>query len=79
MSEISGLLGLFGSRYKEEFTEKLTNNGQAVNMYMSIVTNRNNVAHGKDCTATFSDVRDYYENGHLVLDYFRQVLFQRTG
>ena len=43
-------------------------------MYENMLTNRNLVAHGEGSEATIRDVKRYYEEGHVVLDYFRDAL-----
>jgi len=76
--EIAGLLGRFGKESKRDFRQKLGNNQQAEHMYDSIVTIRNRLAHGGERNATFLDVARYYEEGHVVLDYFRDALDTRN-
>ena len=49
---------------------------RAQNMYDSILNNRHNTAHGEGSDVTFGDVKQYYEHGHCVLDYFQDALFQ---
>ena len=44
-------------------------------MYDSILKNRNEAAHGQGSHASIKDVKQYYEQGHIVLDYFREALF----
>ena len=43
-------------------------------MYENILVNRNDVAHKEGSNATMRDVKQYYEEGHVVLDYFRDAL-----
>ena len=47
-------------------------------MYDSILNNRHNTAHGEGSDVTFGDIKQYYEHGHCVLDYFRDALFQNV-
>ena len=42
--------------------------------YENILVNRNDVAHKEGSNATMRDVKQYYEEGHVVLDYFRDAL-----
>ena len=74
-SDVSGLLAQFGEICKSEFRRLLEENGEAATLYESIRNNRNRVAHGEGSNATFRDVKQYYEGGHLVLDYFREALW----
>ena len=78
ISEIAGLLNRFGASHKEVFDQYLEQNQRAQNMYDSILNNRHNTAHGEGSDVTFGDVKQYYEHGHCVLDYFRDALFQNV-
>ena len=75
LDAISGTLARFGPMHKEEFMRRRDGNKQAEQMYSSIVADRNRVAHGESSDATLEDVKQYYEMGHEVLDYFRDALF----
>lgn len=79
ITELTSLLGRFGPSHKEEFRQRLNENGIVKNMYDSILVNRNSVAHGEGSAASFRDVKRYYEEGHVVLDYFRDALNVPTG
>lgn len=79
ITELAGLLGRFGSSHREEFRRRLNENSIVMNMYDSILTNRNSVAHGEGSAASFEDVKRYYEEGHMVLDYFRDALHVPAG
>ena len=72
ISDLSGLLGKFGDLHKQEFQRRL--NDRVQTMYDSILANRHHVAHEKGSEATMQEVRQYYEEGHVVLDYFRDAL-----
>ena len=43
--------------------------------YGSIVTNRNHAAHGRPVQVTMDDVEEFYETGHVVLDWFEAALW----
>lgn len=75
-SEIAGLLNRFGPSYKEVFKQKTNDNARAVTFYNNIVTNRHGVAHSEGSNATFREVKQFYEEGHVVLDFFQQALMQ---
>ena len=75
LDAISGTLARFGPMHKEEFMRRRNGNKQAEQMYSSIVADRNRVAHGEGSDATLEDVKQYYEMGHEMLDYFRDALF----
>ena len=71
IGEIAGLLNRFGASHKEVFNQHLEQNQKVRNRYDSILNNRHKIAYGE-----FSDVKQYYEHGHCVLDYVRAALFQ---
>jgi len=74
-SEMAGLLKRFGGRCKDGFTRRADSNPIAVTFYNNIVTNRHGVAHTTGGNATFPEVKRFYEEGHIVLDFFREALF----
>jgi hypothetical protein len=73
-SEISGLLNRFGGQYKEEFKKKTDAHPEAVTFYNNIVINRHSAAHAEGGNLTFGEVKRFYEEGHIVLDFFRDTL-----
>jgi len=75
--EISGLLNRFGSCYKEAFRRKTEENERAVTYYNNIIVNRHGVAHSDGSKITFRDAVQFYEEGHIVLDFFREVLLSK--
>jgi len=77
-SEIAGLLNRFGVNYKEAFKRKADANQQAVTFYNNIVTNRHSVAHADGGNVTFGEVKRFYEEGHIVLDFFRDTLLDNN-
>jgi hypothetical protein len=78
-SEISGLLNRFGGDYKEKFKERTDANPVGVTFYNNIVTNRHDVAHAGGGNVTFADLKRFYEEGHVVLDYFREALLSASA
>lgn len=75
LKNVSGTLNLFGEMHKEEFKRRRNENKLAEDMYSNIVTNRHNVAHRAGSNATLKDVKRFYEEGHKVLDYFKDALW----
>ena len=43
----------------------------------NIITNRHNLAHKSGSSITFREVEAFYEEGHIVLDFFRGALFTK--
>lgn len=78
-SEMAGLLNRFGPMYKEAFKQKANDNQMAVTFYNKIVTNRHGVAHSEGTNATFPEVKRFYEEGHVVLEFFKDALLHNGG
>jgi hypothetical protein len=78
-SEIAGLLNRFGPEYKGAFKRKTEEDPVSVTFFNSIVTNRHCVAHSTGSNVSFNDVKEFYEKGHIVLDYFRDVLMMSSA
>lgn len=72
-SEIAGILGKFGSDYKQTFQDK-ANGTIEETFYNNIVINRHFTAHSTGASITFSELVNYYEKGHLILDYLDEAL-----
>ena len=72
---IERAVGRFGDSNKHEF-ERLKNGGAAAwRAYGNIIRNRNDVAHGRPFHMTLREVREFYESGHVVLDWFQSALW----
>ena len=77
IDEMAGLLGRFDESCKETFTRGL--NQKTRDMYNNILNNRHRVAHGEGSPVTFRDVKQSYEQAHVLLDCFREALFQNIN
>ena len=77
IDEMAGLLGQFDKSCKETFTHRLDQ--KTKDMYNNVLNNRHQVAHGKGSAVTFREVKQYYEHAHVVLDCFRESLFQNVN
>ena len=73
-SELAGLLNRFGSGYKADFTSKTKASPRAETYYNNLITNRNDTSHSTGSLSTFMEVKSFYEEGHTVLDFFRDTL-----
>lgn len=73
-AEIAGLLGRFGSQFKDSFGRRAKVDPVAVTFYNNIVTNRHGVAHTQGLNCTLNELRSFYDKGHVVLDYLRDTL-----
>ena len=76
-SNLSDVLKRFGDAYKEEFNRKIkesVEHERAETAYNNIIVNRNDAAHSTGCNMTFEEVKKAYSEGHIVLDFFREIL-----
>jgi len=78
-TEMAGLLSRFGPSHKEAFRQKTYDHQKAETFYNNIVTNRHRVAHSEGSQVTFRDTKQFYEEGHVVLDFFQQALLERDS
>lgn len=69
----------FGCLSKVEFNRLKAKDERAWAAYGSIISNRNDVAHGRQFQATLREVREFYERGHEVLDWFESALWVENG
>lgn len=77
-SGLAEFLGHLGDQYKTEFNLKASQQQRAVTFYNNIITNRHNLAHKSGSTITFREVESFYDEGHIVLDFFHDALFTKT-
>ena len=71
---IANCLGEFGKARKEQFNRQVSEDKRVENSYSSIVSNRHLAAHGNGSTASFGDVKQFYEDSHEILDYFESAI-----
>jgi hypothetical protein len=72
-SDLKGLLGKFGSDYKEAFSKRVKLETERT--YGNIINNRHDVAHGRrPSTMTFSELQKQFEGSLKVLDAFEKAL-----
>lgn len=77
LANVKALLGKFGVSYKDSFRKLL--DARVQHAYDSILHNRNSVAHGDGSLVTIGEVKGFYEDAHIVLDHFQEVLFADNG
>ena len=73
-SELANFLGRFGDEYKSSFQERIREQARAETFYNNLITNRHSTSHSSGSNASFMDVKRFYEEGHIVLDFFRDTL-----
>lgn len=67
------LLGFFGEDRSKKFKKSLRKTAQdrqASTLYQNIIINRHTTAHSTGTQMTFSDLKEAYVKGHVVLDHF---------
>lgn len=79
LHDIAGFAGRFGQSHGDEFKRLMMENNIACDMYSSIVIDRHKAAHGSGSSETITGVRKLYDNGHVVLDLFRDALWVELG
>jgi hypothetical protein len=71
-ANIQRALKLFGEPCAVEFKRRIgLNASEAIN---SIVTNKNNVAHGRTCNVTLGDIEDYFTRSVPVFEILEDIL-----
>ena len=73
-SELAEFLARFGETYKSQFRTKLEENQRQETYYNNLIVNRHDTAHSSGSNATFLDIQQFYQEGHSVLDCFRETL-----
>ena len=73
-SDLSELLQRFGPTFSDTFRQKTERNQRAVSFYNNIVVKRHGVAHSAGSNVTFRELKQSYDEGHVVLDFFREAL-----
>lgn len=73
-SELAGLLNRFGSPFKEKVQRRAQENQKVVTFYNNIVVNRHGVAHTQNLNVTLPELRQFYEVGHVVLDWLQEII-----
>ena len=71
---LSELFAGLGEQYRAGWAARQAGNPQAVTAYGLLLEQRHRTAHLEGTAATFQNVRDWYAAGHIVLDFFREIL-----
>ncbi len=70
-------LARFGPERKADFRSEIGANQasqRAETFYNNLITNRHDTAHSVGSNLTFNEVKQFYEEGHVVLDFFQHSL-----
>lgn len=73
-SDLAGLLNRFGSSFKERFQSRAQAHEREVTLYNNIVVNRHGIAHTQSLNITLLELRQFYEEGHVVLDLLQETI-----
>ena len=76
-SSIGALLQRFGDQRRESFRNDITAsqaNQRAETFYNNLITNRHDTAHSIGSNISFADVKRFYQEGHALLDFFKEAL-----
>lgn len=76
ITELSELLGRFGDDFKQAFSKKIQEKGDAQQAYSDIISNRNIIAHDatQSITLTFGDLESRFNKSLVVLDTLAEIL-----
>jgi len=73
-SELAGLMNRFGPDFKQRFLGRTQGHERAVTFYNNIVVNRHGAAHTESINVTLRELRQFYEEGHIVLDFLEETI-----
>ncbi len=73
-SELVGLFHRFGAEHGKRFRIELKKNERAETFFNNLVLKRHDTAHKAGSDLTFSEVVQFYSEGHMVLDAVVSVL-----
>ena len=74
ISEMAGVLGRFGDKYKSNFQNAMKTHPQASTAWDSIVAHRHGTAHESGGGKFVYEIIDFYNRGHVVLNAFKTAL-----
>lgn len=79
-SELVNLLNRFSPGYGEQFRNKIQStieNQRAETRYNNIVRERHITAHDTGSSMTFRELLQSYEESHVILDFFAEIIAQK--
>ena len=78
VEEILKLLKKFGDNHYETFRDTRSKEKQQFASYNNLILRRNDFAHGHPLGTTFLEVKEWYEEGKCVIDYFKDALWKSS-
>ena len=73
-SKLRDTLGLFSTEWQEQFERFIQDNQQLKASLDSIITNRNNIAHGQHVSLTLKSVKQYYDDIKVVIMELEKII-----
>ena len=73
-SKLCDVLGAFSSDWKDEFEEEIRKNQQIKSSLDSLITLRNDIAHGQTCSISLSHVQQYYDDVKIAVRLFDKII-----
>lgn len=73
-SKLCDVLGAFSSDRKDEFEEEIRNNQQIKSSLDSLITLRNDIAHGQTCSISLNHVQQYYNDVKIAIGLFDKII-----
>lgn len=72
--KLCDILGTFSLDWQKSFEEKLSENSQIKSSLDSLITLRNDIAHGQNCVTSLSNVQQYFDDAKIVVGLFDRII-----
>lgn len=72
--KICEILDTFSNDWKNLLEKELSENSQLKSSLDSLITLRNDIAHGQNCVASVSNVKQYFNDAKKVVDLFDTII-----
>lgn len=72
--KICEILDTFSNDWKNLLEQELSENSQLKSSLDSLITLRNDIAHGQNCVASVSNVKQYFNDAKKVVDLFDTIV-----
>ena len=73
-SKLCDVLGTFSSDWKSSFEKEISENQQLKSSLDSLITLRNDIAHGQTCSISLNNVQQYYNDVKIAIDLFDKII-----
>lgn len=72
--KLCDILSTFSLDWQKSFEEKLSENSQIKSSLDSLITLRNDIAHGQNCVTSLSNVQQYFDDAKIVVGLFDRII-----